>query len=189
MDFGLDDWIYWHLIHTARDYRQYSALADLHSLQFTVTHTLGFSVFTSCILATELQQSHCHFKSHMKSSFHSLPPFLPLFCNCQFRGLNSARIPVSWHPETRLFTPRLLFYTVRHFLITTLHEPRRKHSLYYLGSVLLICCLTMVILLLCVFASAGVCLQPMSSIGHIRHIFYLVSELLSLSTSCCKLYC
>jgi hypothetical protein len=25
------------------------------------------------------QQFHCHFKSHMKSSFHSLIPFLPLF--------------------------------------------------------------------------------------------------------------
>jgi hypothetical protein len=43
----------------------YSAIADLHTLQFTVAHTLGFSVFTSRILATDLQQSHCHFKSHI----------------------------------------------------------------------------------------------------------------------------
>jgi hypothetical protein len=35
--FGLDDWIYCTLhIHTIRDYRQYSAIADLHTLQFTV---------------------------------------------------------------------------------------------------------------------------------------------------------
>jgi hypothetical protein len=40
--FSLDDWIYWHLIHTTRDYRQYSAIAGLHTLQFTVTHALGF---------------------------------------------------------------------------------------------------------------------------------------------------
>jgi hypothetical protein len=32
----------------------YSAIADLHTLQFTVTHALGFSVFTSRILATDL---------------------------------------------------------------------------------------------------------------------------------------
>jgi hypothetical protein len=51
--FGLDDWIYWHLIYITRDYRQYSAIADLHTLQFTVTHALEFSVFTSRILATD----------------------------------------------------------------------------------------------------------------------------------------
>jgi hypothetical protein len=32
----------------------YSAIADPHTLQFTVTHTLGFSVFTSRILVTDL---------------------------------------------------------------------------------------------------------------------------------------
>jgi hypothetical protein len=32
----------------------YSAIADLHTLHFTVTHTLGFSVITSSILATDL---------------------------------------------------------------------------------------------------------------------------------------
>jgi hypothetical protein len=29
-------------------------IADLHTLQFTVTHALGFSIFFSCIMATEL---------------------------------------------------------------------------------------------------------------------------------------
>jgi hypothetical protein len=51
---GLDDWFYWHLIHTARNYRQCSTIAILHTLQFTVTHALGSSVFTSRILATDL---------------------------------------------------------------------------------------------------------------------------------------
>jgi hypothetical protein len=32
----------------------YSVIPDLHTLQFTVTHALGFSVFTSHILATDL---------------------------------------------------------------------------------------------------------------------------------------
>jgi hypothetical protein len=38
----------------------YSAIADLHTSQFTVTHTLVFSVFTSHILVT----SHCHCSTH-----------------------------------------------------------------------------------------------------------------------------
>jgi hypothetical protein len=78
MGFGLDDWIYCTLyVHTVRDYRHYSAIAVLHTLQFTVRHALGFSFLTSHILATDLSQSHCNFKSHMKSSCHSLIPFLP----------------------------------------------------------------------------------------------------------------
>jgi hypothetical protein len=42
------------LIHSTRNYKKYSAIAVLHTLQFTVTHALGFSVFTSRILATDL---------------------------------------------------------------------------------------------------------------------------------------
>jgi hypothetical protein len=41
------------------NYNQYSAIADLHNLQFTVTHALGFSVFSSCVLVMELKESHC----------------------------------------------------------------------------------------------------------------------------------
>jgi hypothetical protein len=51
---AVHDWIYLYLIHTTRDYRQYSATTDLHTLQFTVTHTIGFSVFISRILETDL---------------------------------------------------------------------------------------------------------------------------------------
>jgi hypothetical protein len=39
---------------TTRDYRPYSAIADLHTFSSLVTHPLGFSVFTSSILATDL---------------------------------------------------------------------------------------------------------------------------------------
>jgi hypothetical protein len=53
--FGLDDWIYCTLYtHTTQNYRQYSAIAILHTFQFTVAHALGFSAFTSRILATDL---------------------------------------------------------------------------------------------------------------------------------------
>jgi hypothetical protein len=74
----------------------------------------------------------------MKSSFYSLIPFLPLFCNCQFRRLDSIQflcsqvhILAGWRLETRLST-RLEYslYCWTHF-IATLHGPRRKHSLYY----------------------------------------------------------
>jgi hypothetical protein len=68
----------------------YSAIADLQTLQLTVPHAMGFLVFTSRILATDLSQSHYHFKSHMKSSFQSLLHFLPLFCSCKFRRLDSS---------------------------------------------------------------------------------------------------
>jgi hypothetical protein len=36
------------------NYYSYSADADLHNLQFTVAHALGFSVSTSRLLATDL---------------------------------------------------------------------------------------------------------------------------------------
>jgi hypothetical protein len=73
--------------HTARDYRQYSAI--LRTLQFTAAHALEFSLFTSRILATDLSLSHCNFKSHMKYFLHSLIPFLAL----------TLRLPI---PKTRL---------------------------------------------------------------------------------------
>jgi hypothetical protein len=37
------------------NYNQYSAIAGLYNLQFTVTHAVGFLVITSRILATELK--------------------------------------------------------------------------------------------------------------------------------------
>jgi hypothetical protein len=95
-------------IHTSRDY---STIADLHNLQFTVPQALRFSVFTSRIPAMDLSLSHSYFKSHMKSSFHCLIPLLPLFCSCQFQTFDSIKflcpqvhIPAGWRTETRLFT-------------------------------------------------------------------------------------
>jgi hypothetical protein len=73
----------------------YSLTADLHTLQFSVTHALGFSVFNIRILVTDLWQFHCHFISHMKSSLQSIICFLPLFCNCQFRRLDSIQFLCS----------------------------------------------------------------------------------------------
>jgi hypothetical protein len=66
----------------------YNAIAILHTSQFTVTHALGFSVYMSRILATDLSQSHCNLKSHIKSSWHRLIPFLP-FLQLPIPRLNS----------------------------------------------------------------------------------------------------
>jgi hypothetical protein len=106
---GLDDWIYWHFIHTLRDCRQHRAITDLHTFQFTVTHVLGSSVFTCRILATDLINSLTVTLNHTWSFLHRLIPILPLFCNCQFRRLDSvqflcskAHILVGWRLETRL---------------------------------------------------------------------------------------
>jgi hypothetical protein len=89
--------------HATQDYKQYSAIADLHNLQFTVTHTLGFSVFISHILATDLLQSHSHFKSHMKSSLHHLIHFLPLFCNYKLNSIPSSS-PGRLASQIRLYS-------------------------------------------------------------------------------------
>jgi hypothetical protein len=53
-----NDWIYSHLyIHTTRAYRQLQRYRYSTHFQFTVAHALGFSVFTSRILATDISLS------------------------------------------------------------------------------------------------------------------------------------
>jgi hypothetical protein len=88
MSSGLYDWIYWQLVQSARTYRQYSDMADLHKLSSPLTHALGFSVFTSRILVTESEQEvllQITMKSSFRFSFNHLgvqtrtsSPFLAL---------------------------------------------------------------------------------------------------------------
>jgi hypothetical protein len=96
------------------------------------SHALGFSAFIIRILATDLQQSHCNFKAHMKSSFRSLIPVLPLFCNCHFRRLSSAPLLPSSY-DGRLASRNSILHSLccstGSFFITTLHVPHRKHRL------------------------------------------------------------
>jgi hypothetical protein len=121
---------------TARNYRQYSPVDILHTFQFTVTHTLGFSVFTSRILVTDLSQSHCHFKSHMESSSQSLVPILAIILQLPIPKTRLNSIPSSYlgrlasRNSTLHFPTRLLFSTAENFLITTLHVSNGKHNLY-----------------------------------------------------------
>jgi hypothetical protein len=63
------------LIHLASNYKRYCVIANLHTLQFTVTHTLGFSVFTSRNLATDFNTNYTNLtvtEAHIKSSLHSV---------------------------------------------------------------------------------------------------------------------
>jgi hypothetical protein len=60
-------------------YRQYSAIAHLHHLQITVAHAVGFFVFTSRFLATDLNigtiteslNAHSKYHTEIKSSNHA----------------------------------------------------------------------------------------------------------------------
>jgi hypothetical protein len=52
-------------------YNYYSAIAYLHNLQFTVARALGLSVFTSRLLATDLN-TKLTLQITMKSSCHFL---------------------------------------------------------------------------------------------------------------------
>jgi hypothetical protein len=89
----------------------YSAIAILHAL--------GFSVLTSRILATDLSQSHCNFKSRIKCSLLRLIPFLPSL-------LNHVRLPSS---ELDPIPFRLLFRTPCNSASTTLHGPHGRYRL------------------------------------------------------------
>jgi hypothetical protein len=103
--FGLYDWICCTLyIHTTLDYRQYNA----------VTHALVLSAFTNSIQARDVQQSHCNFKLHMKSSLSN-----QFLCS-------QTHILAGWRLETRLFT---LCSSIKFFFIITLHGPRGKHHI------------------------------------------------------------
>jgi hypothetical protein len=59
------------LVTASPNYSQYSAIADLRNLQFTVAHALGFSVFTSRLLATDLNTdtiTSFHYESFLSSA-------------------------------------------------------------------------------------------------------------------------
>jgi hypothetical protein len=140
-----------------RDYRRYSTIADLHTLQFIVTHALGFSVFTSRILATNLSQSHCNFSSHTKSSRHSLIPFLPFL-------FNDLRLPF---PELDPLLFRLLFCTPFSLLTLLSYDssartPRKTPSSFVENACSLDRYLAMDVLLLSAYASCECVYQPVA---------------------------
>jgi hypothetical protein len=149
---------------TARDYRQYSAIADLHTFQFTVTHPLGFSVFTSRILATDLSQSHCHFKSHMKSSLQS-SSLLAIILQLPIPkiGLSSFPLFLSSCPGRRASRSSALHFSLllvcifSRLLTVSFYNPlartTQKAASIIKGACLLVRCLALDVLLLHAYAS------------------------------------
>jgi hypothetical protein len=151
--FRLDDWIYCTLyIHTIRDYRQYSAIAVLHTSQFTVAHAPEFSAFTSRLLATDLSQSHCHFKSHMESSLHRLIPFLPLFCSLPYPKTGLISIPLLTGSYSGRLASRNWSRLLCPFIILDTNHTEIRASIVKLAC-LLVLCLAMDVLLLHAYAS------------------------------------
>jgi hypothetical protein len=111
-------------------------------------------------------QSHCNFKSHMMSSFHSLTYFLPLFCNYQFWRLNSTQfnsiplLPDSYpgRMASRNSTLILILWTLLHYYFAwTTQKTQRLYwckgvftaPLHNNGSFSIFAC---------VFVAAGICL-------------------------------
>jgi hypothetical protein len=103
----------------------------------------------------------------MKSSFHNLIPFLPLFCNCQFRRLESIQflyyqnyILSGWRLKTRVYSITADSNNLLCPYITPHHGPRRKHSLSIVEKACsLIRCLAIDVLLLPAYACTGMCLS------------------------------
>jgi hypothetical protein len=121
-------------IHVTRDYRQYSAIADLHISQFTVTHALGSSL-------------SLHF-SYPSNGFISLSLPLPnthevIFAPSNYCHIFSITLDCHLQNSTQFMTTThsndLLCLSV-----ITRHGPRRKRSLSIVEKAcLLIRCLAM----------------------------------------------
>jgi hypothetical protein len=116
-----------------------------HFIQITVTHALGICPHLS-YPGNGCTKCHCNFNSHMKSSLHRVIPFLQLFCNYQFRGLDSIQffcfqthVLAGSRLETRLCSI-LLLPASELFFIITLRGPRRKHNLCIVGKTCLQLC-------------------------------------------------
>jgi hypothetical protein len=72
---GLDDWIYWHLIHTTRNYRQLQ-----HYCWFPHYKSLGHAESSQSSLVVSWKRIYNSLTvtiTHMKSSFHIIISFFP----------------------------------------------------------------------------------------------------------------
>jgi hypothetical protein len=73
-------------IHPTRNYKWYSAISDLHTLQFTVTRILSFSFFTSRILGTDFNTGAITVslnQTHQMSLYYSIHKVFPSQPDCK----------------------------------------------------------------------------------------------------------
>jgi hypothetical protein len=102
---GLDDWIYWHLMHTTRDYRQHSAIADPTSFtvhRYTCTRVLSFHLSNPgnglITVSLSLRITHEVFFPPPNSFLAIIVDQIQFLCS-------QAHILAGWCPKTRLFIP------------------------------------------------------------------------------------
>jgi hypothetical protein len=111
----------------------YRVIANLRTLQFTVTHALSFSIFSSRILAKDVRITVSLLTSVHRLNLVCTAQFLSCHysatANCEDSTQFNSSDPkhISWQTGVSKLT---LFLSTELFFITTLHGPRRKHSLY-----------------------------------------------------------
>jgi hypothetical protein len=99
-----------HLIHSQLRTTGNSAITDLHTLQFTVTNALAFSVFSSRILATDFLKVSLSLQITHKVSFSQPNSFLAIILQLPKTPLNS---------KTKVWTNNPLLYTSIHSRYST----------------------------------------------------------------------
>jgi hypothetical protein len=131
----------------------YSTTAVLNILQFTVTHTLVFSVFT-IVSWRWIYNSLTVISNHTRSLLSQPNSFLAIILRLSTQFLCSQpHILSGWCLKTQLNSVLLLPASELSF-ITTMHGPHRKHSLSVVGKMCLQrCCIAMEVA--CTFIAAG----------------------------------
>jgi hypothetical protein len=128
MGFGFDDWIYWHLILTTRDYRKLQRY--LWSTVQYYTHTRVLSLHWSypgngfITVSLSLQITHEVFFSHSNS-------FLTIILQMPIPKTRRSSIPLlpTSHPGRLASRNSTQFFSTELFFIITLDGTHRKYSL------------------------------------------------------------
>jgi hypothetical protein len=140
------------------NYNQYRAITDLHNLQFTVAHTLGLSVFTSRLLAVDLNRETSTSKHYEVSCCFFFNHFVLLCPNLRSTDLHSSLRTCS----TLILVPS----ATQNWTCSTnclqdnfsAQTPQKTLSSVVKDACLQLCCLAIDVLLFHAFASAGTCL-------------------------------
>jgi hypothetical protein len=95
-------------VTSSLNHTYYSAIADLHTFQFTVAHALGFSVFTSHLLATDLNTE--------TSTSNHYEVFLSFLVQSPWNLGTQLKTPSATHSSSLLLACLLLPLTTTHCL-------------------------------------------------------------------------
>jgi hypothetical protein len=104
--------------HTTRDYRQYSPVSILHTLQFTVAQALVFSAFTSRILATDFITVSLSHQITYEVFFSQSNSFLAIILQLPTHFYSSAPKLIFWQAVVSKLDSSLLCYSAWSRLLT-----------------------------------------------------------------------